>query len=134
MSREKRKTQSILLFDCDAELAESISIYLEDTYSVKKVAQQNMIIKELNQSVYNFLVIDYSCLHECLIELIDKVRFISPTTKIILMCTYLNAEMDNERVIQSKVDDCIFKPFNVDLLKHKLSRLSPFNQKVRILN
>ena len=134
MLGQRKHKQSVLLFDCDFELAKSIKIYLEESYFVKIISHENMVVSELNKTKYDFFIFDYSCMNDCLVELIDKIHILSPTTKNILMCTYLNAEMNNERVILSKIDDCIFKPFNVNLLKQKLSRLNPQKQVLKILN
>ena len=121
MPRLRQKKQTIILFDRDTELAENIKLYLEDIYFVKIVSQPEQILSELSNRSYDFLISDFNSLKLQSRNLLDEIKTNSPSTKILLMCTFFDAEINNERFILSKVDDYIFKPFNVNLLKHKLS-------------
>ena len=121
MPRLRQKKQTIILYDSDAELAKNIKLYLEDIYFVKIVSQPEQILSELSNRSYDFLISDFNSLNLQSRNLLDEIKTISPSTKILLMCTFFDAEINNERFILSKVDDYIFKPFNVNLLKNKLS-------------
>jgi len=121
MPRLRQKKQTIILFDSDVELAKNIKLYLEDIYFVKIVPQPEQILTELSSRSYDFFISDFNSSNLRFRNLLDEIKTISPTTKILLMCTFFDAEINNERYILSKVDDYIFKPFNVNLLKHKLS-------------
>jgi response regulator RpfG family c-di-GMP phosphodiesterase len=132
MPQLRYKKKTILLFDSDVELAENIKLYLEDIYVVKLVNQSEEIISELRKNSYDFLISDLNSLNMQFGNIFNEIHIISPSTKIILMCTFFDAEINNERFILSKVDDYIFKPFNVNLLKYKLARLKAFQYEAKI--
>ena len=123
MQRLKNKKQKILLFDNDNELANNIKLYLEDIYSVRIVISTEGLISEINNNSYDFLIFEVNSFDTHFNKIINKIRLIVPNTKIILMCTFFDTDINTERFILSKVDDYIFKPFNVNLLKHKLTKL-----------
>ncbi len=123
MQRLKNKKQKILLFDNDNELANNIKLYLEDIYSVRIVISTEGLISEINNNSYDFLIFEVNSFDIHFNKIINKIRLIVPNTKIILMCTFFDTDINTERFILSKVDDYIFKPFNVNLLKQKLTIL-----------
>ena len=123
MQRLKKKKQKILLFDNDNELANNIKLYLEDIYSVRIVISTEGLISEINNNSYDFLIFEVNSFDTHFNKIINKIRLIVPNTKIILMCTFFDTDINTERFILSKVDDYIFKPFNVNLLKQKLTIL-----------
>ncbi|MCK5032378.1 MAG: response regulator [Calditrichia bacterium] len=123
MQRLKNKKQKILLFDNDNELANNIKLYLEDIYSVRIVISTEGLISEINNNSYDFLIFEVNSFDTHFNKIINKIRLIVPNTKIILMCTFFDTDINTERFILSKVDDYIFKPFNVNLLKQKLTIL-----------
>ena len=123
MQRLKNKKQKILLFDNDNELANNIKLYLEDIYSVRIVISTEGLISEINNNSYDFLIFEVNSFDTHFNKIINKIRLIAPNTKIILMCTFFDTDINTERFILSKVDDYIFKPFNVNLLKQKLTIL-----------
>jgi response regulator RpfG family c-di-GMP phosphodiesterase len=131
MPRIRYTKQTILLYEGDAELAENIKLYLEDIYVVNLVNHSEQIISELDNNSYDFLISDLNSLNIQFGNIVNEIQTISPSTKIILMCTFFDAEINNERFILSKVDDYIFKPFNVNLLKYKLLRLQASSKEVK---
>jgi DNA-binding response OmpR family regulator len=123
MPKRKEKKQTILLFDNDIELANNIKLYLEDTYTVRIIINSKELFAEINKNTYDFFIADFNSINIYFINIITKMRLNSSKMKIVLMCTFFDNEIYSERIILNKVDDYIFKPFNVNLLKNKIAKL-----------
>ena len=123
MLRTKQKKRKILLFDNDKELADNIKLYLEDLYSVNVVTNIDNLAPELFKTTYDFLIFEVSSIDADYNIIINKIRLIVPDTKIVLMCTFFDTDNNTERLILGNVDDYIFKPFDVNLLRQKLIKL-----------
>jgi DNA-binding response OmpR family regulator len=123
MPRAENKKRKILLFDNDKELADNIKLYLEDIYIVYIVTSIDNLAPELFKQSYDFLIFEATSTDINYNIIINKIRLIIPDIKIVLMCTFFDADNDNERLILGNVDDYIFKPFDVNLLRQKLIKL-----------
>ena len=123
MLRAKNKKRKILLFDNDKELADNIKLYLEDLYAVNIVTSIDNLAPELFKQSYDFLIFEATSTDIHYNIIINKIRLIVPDTKIVLMCTFFDTDNNTERLILGNVDDYIFKPFDVNLLRKKLIKL-----------
>ena len=123
MLRAKNKKRKILLFDNDKELADNIKLYLEDLYAVNIVTNIDNLAPELFKQSYDFLIFEATSTDIHYNIIINKIRLIVPDTKIVLMCTFFDTDNNTERSILGNVDDYIFKPFDVNLLRQKLIKL-----------
>lgn len=132
MKKAQHKRKTVILFDTDAELAENIKLFLDDIYYVKLIVGPQELISELKHGHYDYLVLDFNILKMTPKNIISEIYAISPNSKILLMCTFLDAEINDERFILGKVDDYIFKPFNVNLLQYKLSRFYTAQKEVKL--
>lgn len=122
MQGRKKYYPSILIYDNESELANNIKLFLEDSYNVHNVNNIKYLILDLNTHSFDYVLLDFDSINKYFNEIIDTIRNKSDNTKILLMYTIFKTEKYNEQEILSKVDDFIFKPFNVELLKHKLEK------------
>ena len=133
MRERKINKKSVLLYDNESDLANNIKLYLEDSYKVYNIKNIDNLILDLRHNFFDFVVLDFDSINQNFNKIINEVRRKSSTTKILLMCTIFNAENYNEKEILNKVDDFIFKPFNVDLLKFKLSKNNFYKAKSKFI-
>ena len=129
MRERKKNKKSVFLYDNESDLANNIKLYLEDSYKVYNIKSIDNLILDLRHNFFDFVVLDFDSIYQNFNKIINEVRRKSSTTKILLMCTIFNTENFNEKEILNKVDDFIFKPFNVDLLKLKLTRFGPLKSR-----
>ncbi len=119
----KLKKNKVLIFDKDIELANNIRIYLEDSFKVKIVKSIDDLITEIKINKFDFLLSEIDAKNQDFQNILNQIKTIQPGIKILLMYTYFDSDGITEKSILNAVDGYIFKPFDVNILKSKLSQL-----------
>jgi len=134
MARESKKLKTVLILENDNDLANSIRLFLEDTYRVYIIQDASKLIQYLKKFKINLLVTDVDIPHPDFEKFLHFTKNNHPNLKIILMYMFLDEKEHKGKSILNKADDHIFKPFDADLLKKKLDRLAavPISQNIQI--
>jgi DNA-binding response OmpR family regulator len=118
------KAQAILIFDREEAVRDSLYIVLSEEgyrcYSVRDAAE---VLQPLLDESINVLILDSQVHH--LTSLLKRIKIASPTTKIILLSDYAEAEVTQQALMQG-ADDFILKPLDFDeLILHVEKLLLP---------
>lgn len=122
MAAEPKK--SVIILESDQDLADSIRMYLEDSYLVKIVKNPVVLLREIKNTRYDFLISEVDFPRGHFIKLLKYLRGNQPALKIILMYTLFDGAHTHEKFMLQAADDFIFKPFDVNALKYKLDKLN----------
>lgn len=124
MQNDKYRKKSLLLYDSDIEFANNLKLYFEDIFNVFAVENANNIFERIDSKSIDYLVIEYINDSFDFKQLINSIQKTFPDLKIVLMSTFYISEDLNEKSFLNKIDDYVFKPFDVNLLRQKLLNLS----------
>jgi DNA-binding NtrC family response regulator len=124
MTAMKSNIKTILLLEEDRELANSIRMYLEDTYRVYVVQYAEKFTQFIKQHNVDLVVteLDFPCPN--FQKLLHNLKETRPDIKIVIMYMFFDRFEHDEKSIMQEADDYIFKPFDADVLRHKLDRLA----------
>ena len=118
-----RSKKRVIILGSDPELADSIRVYLEDAYKVYVVNDPSRIMRYISNFKVNLLLTDLDTSLPDIKRHLQEARDVNPNLKIMVMYMFIDEDNQLARSILDDVDDYIFKPFNVDVLRHKLDRL-----------
>jgi len=114
---------SVLIIEHDNDLANSIRLYLEDTFLVYAMAGTSLLVEYISKYNINFIIIDLDTPDPDLKEKLKSVKVEKPEVKTIVIYMFMDEDGQNEFSILKEADDCICKPFDADILKYKLNKL-----------
>jgi DNA-binding response OmpR family regulator len=129
MRKVESNNKAVLIIENDSDLANSIRLYLEDTYSVYVTKDPAQIANYIAQHKVKLILTDIDISSRDLHSHLSRIKASNPEIKIVLMYMFLDEDEVQEQQIFSKADDYIFKPFNADVLRHKLDKLLTVNSK-----
>ena len=120
---EISQKKDVVILDSDQDLAQSIKLYLEDSFRVHLVKNPTQLLRILKQTKCDYLISEVDFPKSKFQKVIKFVKNSHPEINIILMYTFFDGEGILEKTVLSKADDFIFKPFDVRILKSKLDQL-----------
>jgi DNA-binding NtrC family response regulator len=123
MGKRTGDTKAVLIIENDSDLANSIRLYLEDTYNVYVTKYPCQIAKYIVNHKVKLILTDIDVSSPDLHNQLARIKTSNPEIKIILMYMFLDEDEVQEQLIFNKADDYIFKPFDADVLRHKLEKL-----------
>ncbi len=123
MAARQQYRQSIIILEKDPDLANSIRVYLEDSYEVYVVQDPAHLMRYISNYHINVLITDLDATHPDIQKHLAEAKVFNPELKILVMYMFIDEDNLPARSILNEVDDYIYKPFNADLLRHKLDRL-----------
>lgn len=123
MAADERYEKRVIILENDSDLADSIRVFLEDSYQVFVVQDPAHIMGYLSKFNINLLVTDLDTSHPDIQKHLNEAKNFNPNLKILVMYMFIDEDNKLARSILNDVDDYIFKPFNADILKLKLDRL-----------
>ena len=123
MAAKQKYRQAIVILEKDPDLAHSIRVYLEDSYEVYIVQDPAHLMRYISNYNINVLVTDLDATHSDIQRHLAEAKVFNPELKILVMYMFIDEDNLPARSILNEVDDYIYKPFNADVLRHKLDRL-----------
>jgi DNA-binding response OmpR family regulator len=123
MSERHEKIGAVLVFIDDPDLAESIRLYLEDSYQVYLLSDPVDLKIYLARYNINILLTDLDTTGVGQLQQLPGIKSEYPQLKIIVMYMFLDEEERKEKPVLNVADDIILKPFSAGVLKYKLDRL-----------
>jgi len=123
MAVADRYKKRVIILENDHDLADSIRVYLEDSYQVYIVQDPAHIMRYISDFNINLLVTDLDTSHPDIQRHLNEAKVFNPNLKILVMYMFIDDDNLPAKSILNDVDDYIFKPFNADVLRHKLDRL-----------
>lgn len=123
MRENDRKKTSVLILECDKDLGSSIKTYLEDSFRVFSTCNPDEIDRLISQNQIDILLTGIDFPRMNLKSIMERARQVSPKIKVVVMYMFFDTDRWTEKLILSNADDYIAKPFDADVLKHKLDRL-----------
>jgi response regulator RpfG family c-di-GMP phosphodiesterase len=124
MSAKHKNKPAILLLARDSDLAESIRIYLEDSYRVYYLSDIDGLDTCLRKYKIDILLTDLDKSSPGLLKELESVKSEYRRLRIMVMCMFLDDDEGKEQLLLKEADDHIFKPFNASVLKYKLDKLN----------
>ena len=118
-----KKRISVLILEEDGDLADSIRLYLEDSYRVYTVRDPEQLPGYISRYKINILITDIDISYPDIQSKLKKIKSDNPEVKILVMYMFFDEDEKKDNSLLNEVDDYIFKPFNVNVLKHKIDRL-----------
>jgi DNA-binding response OmpR family regulator len=119
----KKSTNSVLILEDDPDLADSIRLFLEDTYRVYIIDDPSQLKPYIKKYGIKLLVTDLDMVYPNQENNLKLVKSFNPDIKIILMYMFLDDEKQKNHSILKEADDYIFKPFDADVFRYKIDRL-----------
>ena len=123
MNTRYKKVPAVLLLAKDKDLAESIRIYMEDSYRVYFISDPADLDACIRKYNIDLLLTDLDKSSPDLFQKLESVRSDYPQLRIMVMYMFLDEDEYREKLILKEADDHIFKPFSASVLKYKLDRL-----------
>jgi len=118
----------VLLLENDIDLADSIRAFLEDSYRVFVTENPDEIPTYISRYRIHVVITDVDAHHPNLDKILKKIKSSEPQVKIILMYLFIDEDEISEKSVFLDADDIIIKPFDVDVLRHKLDKLYKASQ------
>jgi len=120
---------SVLIVDDDKELRETLREVLSDEAAEVEIASNGKeAIEELRKRSYDVVVTDIKMPEMDGIQLLDKIKKLSPQTYVIIITGYASLETAIE-AIRKGAYDYITKPFHLEEIKIAIKRVS---EKIKI--
>lgn len=120
-----KAARTVLIIENDRDLAESIKLFLEDSYQVYVTRDPKKISDIIVRRNIQLVLTDIDIPNCELQQQLSMIKSAHPDVKIIVMYMFLDEEELMEQLLFQCADDYIFKPFDADVLKRKLDRLLP---------
>ena len=110
MNRKK-----ILIVDDNKDILESLNLLLSNTYDLSLAFNGKSALQLLNKKQFDLAIVDLKMEDMNGIELLEKIKEISPSTKVIILTAHGSIELA-VKAIKKGASDFIEKPFQVDKL------------------
>jgi len=123
MGKQEEKIPVVMVFTDDADLAEGIRLYLEDSYQVYVLSDPVDLKLYLARYRIDLLLADCDTTSVAEGQQISELKTEYPQLKIVIMYMFLDEEERCEKSVLSTADDFILKPFSASVLKYKLDHL-----------
>ncbi len=121
--QQVEKNKAVLIIEGDMDLADSIKLYLEDSYQVYITKDPAQIGWYISRYHIKLILTDIDVASPELQKRLMHLKTSNPDVKIVLMYMFLDEDEVQEQPFYKNADDFIFKPFDADLLKNKLDKL-----------
>ena len=118
-----KNNKAVLIIEGDKDLADSIKLYLEDSYRVYITKDPAQIGRYISRYHIKLILTDIDVASPELQKKLIHLKTSNPDVKIILMYMFLDEDEVQEQPFFKNADDYIFKPFDADVLKNKLDKL-----------
>ena len=125
MKEHDKITRTVLIIENDHDLAESIRLFLEDSYRVYVTRDPLKISDIISRRKIQLVLTDIDVPNSSIQKQLSNIKSTYPDVKIIVMYMFLDEEELMEQLLFQCADDYIFKPFDADVLRQKLDRLLP---------
>ncbi len=110
MNRKK-----ILIVDDNKDILESLNLLLSNTYDLSLAFNGKSALQLLNKKQFDLAIVDLKMEDMNGIELLEKIKEISPSTKVIILTAHGSIELA-VKALKKGASDFIEKPFQVDKL------------------
>jgi DNA-binding NtrC family response regulator len=120
---EINQNNAILIIANDKDLADSIKLYLEDTYRVYITKDPARIYRYISRYHVKLILTDIDVASPELQKRLLNLKASNPDVKLILMYMFLDEDGTQDQPFFKNADDYIFKPFDADILKSKMDKL-----------
>ena len=117
------QNKAILIIENDKDLADSIKLYLEDSYQVYITKDPARITRYISRYHVKLILTDIDAASPELQKRLLHLKSSNPDVKIILMYMFLDEDGAQDQPFFKNADDYIFKPFDADILKSKMDKL-----------
>ena len=121
--QQVEQNKAVLIIESDKDLADSIKLYLEDSYQVYIAKDPAQISIYISRYQIKLILTDIDVASPELQKRLIHLKTSNPEVKIILMYMFLDEDEVQEQRFFKNADDYIFKPFDADVLKNKLDKL-----------
>jgi DNA-binding NtrC family response regulator len=118
------KHKPVLIIENDKDLADSIKLYLEDTYKVYITKDPTKINRYISRYQIQLILTDIDMASTEMQKRLVHIKSSNPNVKILLMYMFLDEDEAQEQPFFKTADDYILKPFDADILKAKIDKLS----------
>jgi DNA-binding response OmpR family regulator len=123
MNSLQNKVCSVLILENDVDLANSIRLYLEDCFIVYTIDNPSQLIDYVSKYKIDFIITDFDTPDPNLTAKLQLIKCKNPQVKIIVIYMFLDEDEFRKASFLKEADDCIFKPFDADVLKYKINKL-----------
>jgi len=121
---ERVKNYNVLFVDDEKEIRNGMSMLLKKFFNSVDVAEEGEdALKKYLKKEYDIIITDFTMPKMNGIELIEKIKEINPTQKIILLSAHQNKE-DFLEALSAQADGYLIKPFNIAEFKKLLKKIS----------
>jgi len=114
---------AVLIIESDKDLADSIRLYLEDSYRVFIKKDPAQISNYIAKHDIQLVLTDIDISTQDKENQLTNLKSSHPEIKIILMYMFLDEDEVREQSMFKNADDYILKPFDAGVLKQKCDRL-----------
>lgn len=123
METIQKSNDAVLILEDDRDLADSIRLFLEDSYPVYIISDPAELKTYISKYGIRLLVTDLDISYPNLKNNLLSIKSTNPNIKIILMYMFLDEDGHKDHSILKEADDHIFKPFDADVFRYKIDRL-----------
>jgi DNA-binding response OmpR family regulator len=120
---DSNSSNAVLILEKDRDLADSIRLFLEDSYPVYIIDDPLKINTHVREYGIKLLVMDMDLAELNLPKNLPAIRSANPHLKIFLMYMFLDEENQDGYALLKEADDYIFKPFDADIFRYKVDYL-----------
>ena len=132
--RRTEQNKTILIIENDKDLADSIKLYLEDSYRVFITRDLAQISRCIARHKIQIILTDIDMASPEIQNKLIELKSDNPDVKIILMYMFLDEDEAQDQPFFKNADDYIFKPFDADVLKDKLDKWFALNSANAVQN
>jgi len=114
--------KKILICDDEVGVRESLNLILEDDYSLSFASSGIEAIEKIKKEKYDVILLDIKMSSIDGLETLEKIRKISPPTKVIIVTGYQSVETAS-RAVKLGAVDYITKPLESKEVKEKIGKI-----------
>jgi len=114
-------TKILIVEDDELVQASLLAILESEGYENFQAFDGMMAKKLIKREFFNLILLDVNLPDISGLELCKKFKQTEPRTRIILLTGYSNENLDSE-AINNYVDECVIKPYDIDILLKIISK------------